>query len=455
MAEKARVIPFPEGSAPATGTRRYKVPAPTFTKSDAVKAGLCDRETYERTQPYHAMTVRYHLAAGTPRSEWEPPTSVGYSLSQPYVDHAAQELNDLLKCEVDALLEDHDALLRVADFYLDRLERLPGEIAGSEPGTTYSGSEAVRRARELGARIEGDRAVGHGHHDRAPRWLTTLARWTPGLGAAGFVAYLAMFLPVGFWASLASWGYLAVVLPYLILGQTWLVDRAARAHADLLAAEAEGQPGPAEAARNRRFRFGTIAGLGALGVTSGIVLRAVEASASVTVGGVALMVLLAIVVGVAMPGLRYLGTVSDGSKASRERDALVAGLEADHAAYEDLVAQVERNLRGAEDIDRRLIGKTVPETIDHVQRVADQAIAPYAFLRLQIGGLGGEPPLETPASDSTRIGTGIPGAPSVSLQPLLDRARRREQLRVYGATLAARLRTLPAHPWSTTEAKRG
>lgn len=452
MAEKARVIPFPEGNAPVTGTRRYKVPAPTFTKSDAVKSGLCDRETYDRTQPYHAMTVRYHLAAGTPRAEWEPTESVGYSLGQPYVDHAAQELNDLLKCEVDALLEDHDALLRVADFYLDKLERLPGDIDGAEPGTTYSGSEAVRRARELGARIQGDQAVGHRHHDRAPRWLTAIARSTPWLAGAGFVGYLAAYLPMAFWTSLASWGYLAVVLPYIVLGQTWLVDRAARSHADLLAADADGQPGPAEKARNRRFRFGTIAGLGAVGVTSGLALRAVEAAASVTFGGVALMVLLAMVVGVALPALRYLGTVSDGSKASRERDALVAGLEADHATYEDLVAQVERNLRGAEDIDRRLIGKTVPETIDHVQRVADQAIAPYAFLRLQIGGLGGEPPLESPASDSTRIGTGIPGAPTVSLQPLLDRARRREQLRVYGATLAVRLRTLPAHPWSTKPA---
>ena len=112
----------------------------------------------------------------------------------------------------------------------------------------------------------------------------------------------------------------------------------------------------------------------------------------------------------------------------------------------------------------REIGDAVGETRDHlnshtfpsicaaVQETVDEVYPSYNAARMLIGGLAGDPPAKTPMSlqaDGTgRIGTGIRGARSVDLAPLLNRCRRLASLEVERRQLANRLEAIPAHPWA-------
>ncbi len=101
--------------------------------------------------------------------------------------------------------------------------------------------------------------------------------------------------------------------------------------------------------------------------------------------------------------------------------------------------------------------KTFPTSCSAVQETVDQVYYPYNAARMLIGGLAGDPPAKTPMTIQTdsstgrvtgRIGTGIPGARSVDLAPLLDRCRRLAALEEHRRDLMKRLDGVDAHPWA-------
>ncbi len=89
------------------------------------------------------------------------------------------------------------------------------------------------------------------------------------------------------------------------------------------------------------------------------------------------------------------------------------------------------------------------------QEVVDGVYERYGTVRLLIGSLSADPPSRTTktigrdAAGSIRgcIGTSIPGADTVNLDPLFDRGHRLAEIEVQRTSLLSRIDALVAHPW--------
>src|SRR5262245_42390466 len=387
----AKVIPLPPerddgGSKDLMG----RIPPPMFTKKEAVKSGLCTKRTYKEVLPFHGVTVRHHIARGTPREQWEPMDIVGNKLSEPYVVSADRHLRDSLVRDVDADMNTYQALYNGAEANLHALTKMPGAVSTIETNKTYSGKDAVIRHNDLTERVERDRQDGYSYHDRAPRWLKAIGRFAPWGEGIGTLTFLTYYLNVPILAPLQDpmgWTFAVVLVLYVIVGQTWLVDHAARAHNHFREEYAKGNRHQAEASRRHRGWYSLLAGIVALGITSGLILRGLASIGNVSLSVSAVMVLLALTTGLLMPTLLFLSKALDGSKVSRERDALAVDLDRDLDRFENLRSQFEVNLSAAQEIDHRLTEQTVPEILAETQKRASEARIPYQFLRLQIGGL--------------------------------------------------------------------
>jgi hypothetical protein len=428
---------------------------PQYTRREAVRAGLCTKEEYVVASTYYDYVVRHHQAAGTPRDEWEPQTVVGRQLSAPYVRDAQDLLATRLKNQVDPALDAIDRLCVDVERMIDELDKLPGDLSAPETNKVYSGRNAVDQVNWLTDRVEADRAAGHRHHDRVPRWLRLISHIAPWAEALGFLAFLTYYLNVPIvspWQDWMGWTFSLILTVYIMLGQTWLVDHAARAHNHAREAQADGQKHHAGTSRRHRLGYLQATATVAIGITTALIERGLDALGQAETAVTVVMVMLAVTTGLLMPTLAFLGKALDGSKVSRERDALSEDLDEDRQQYDELIEEAEADLAVARSLDRELVEKVVPAILRDAQHVVDEARAPYNFLRLQIGGLSHQA-VETSTVVRVATGTrpplsnGIPGAEAVGLQPVVDRDRRLTALRARLAAITTRLRQVPPHPW--------
>jgi hypothetical protein len=204
-----------------------------------------------------------------------------------------------------------------------------------------------------------------------------------------------------------------------------------------------------------RYLMGTA--VVAVGITSGMVLRGMASLGDASFGTTAVMVFLAIICGVLLPTLAYLATALDGSRISRERDGLVVALDKDIENYLAGITDTKRSLQEVAEERDTLTSKTLPDICNTVQETVNQVHTPYNMARLMIGGLTSEPPVrpsrkidrDADGSFTAEIGTGIPGARTVNLLPLLDRVSRLDGLDEQRSELHEQLDNLPPHPWAT------
>jgi hypothetical protein len=290
--------------------------------------------------------------------------------------------------------------------------------------------------------------------------LRAISAAAPWAEALGFLAFLTYYLNVPIltpWQDWMGWSFSLILVLYIILGQTWLVDHAARAHNHAREAQAEGQKHHAENSRRQRLWYLVVTSVVAVGITTALIERGLDTLGDAEKAVTVVMVMLAVTTGLLMPTLTFLGKALDGSKVSRERDALSKDLDADREQYEEMVEQIESDLALAKSIDHELVEKTVPSILGDVQETVLEAHAAYDFLRLQIGGLPNRSERSSAAAEIEiavggqargPIGNGIPGAESVGLQPVLDRDLRLGALRGRLETLESRLRRIPPHPWN-------
>jgi hypothetical protein len=419
---------------------------------------------YALALTYYDYVVRNHLARVTPRDLWEPQDVVGRQLSADFLQDGRDLLAERLKEDVDSALDVIEGLCIGIFTAIDTIEKLPADLSTPETNKVYGGRSAVNRIGELTDRVETERAMGHRHHDRAPRWLRVISQWAPWAEAMGFLAFLTYYLNVPIlapWQDWMGWTFSLILVVYIILGQTWLVDHAARAHNHSREAQADGQKHSAETSRRQRLGYLLVTGAIAGGITAALIERGLDALGNALPAVTAVMVALAFTTGLLMPTLTFLGKALDGSKVSRERDALSRDLDADREWYDELVEQTELDLATARNIDHELVEKVVPAIRSEVQDLVNEAHVPYDFLRLQIGGLSGKLPVSSTAvvvatGDSAgSISNGIPGADVISLQPVADRNARLEALRGRLVELEQRFRKLSAHPWDHSRIEDG
>ena len=186
-----------------------------------------------------------------------------------------------------------------------------------------------------------------------------------------------------------------------------------------------------------------------------MIWRGVAALGTASIGTTAVLVFVAAVTGLLLPTLAFLGAALDGSKVSRERDALAADLDDDLDAYLETLSSCRRDLAGVAEIGDTLKDKTFPDICHTTQETVDGVYELHGTVRLLIGSLSADPPSRTTmtigqdAAGNVRgyIGTSIPGASTVSLAPLFDRGRRLAEIEVRRSSLLGRIDALSAHPW--------
>jgi hypothetical protein len=99
--------------------------------------------------------------------------------------------------------------------------------------------------------------------------------------------------------------------------------------------------------------------------------------------------------------------------------------------------------------------KTFPDICNTTQEAVDAVYGFYGTVRLLIGSLSAEPPAKTTKTIGQDaegnihgyIGTSIPGAGKVNLDPLFDRRNRLTGIARQRADLLDRVDDLPRHPW--------
>jgi hypothetical protein len=402
------------------------------------------------------LTASHYQGTTVPRSRWEPPDVVGNKISEPYVQEGEEVLRRRLEQEVDAELDTIETLKDEAKAQIEAMEKFPNDIGTTETNIRYGGTDAVRHVETLADKIESDRSAGDRHHDRAPTALAFIAKWAPWAEALGFFVFAAFFLDVPVltpWVDWMGWTFAVVLVVGICLILAWSVHYAAVAHNHMREAAAEGQKHAAERSRRNRLIFGAIVVVAAGGITFGMVERGLRSLAGAGPVVTFVMIGLAVITGLLLPVLTFWGKAFDGSKVSREHDAMVADLDEDFLEYGELREQVELNETAIAEIDQAILTRRLPDIREEVQATVNGARVPYGFLRLQIG-LPAQP--APPGESSIEVGdngpvghisNGIPGADAVSMRPIFDRLAHLQALRDELQTLHARFVALPPHPW--------
>lgn len=433
---------------------------PALTEKEAIRLGYT-KDEYRQACQWRQLTVEHHLQAGTPRTAYSPPDHIGRVLAEPYVEEATTDLTGRLEGEVDPALEEAQDSIETVKGNLDELEARTDPLLTPESGVAHSPADAVGHVHDLDEKIETDEQAGKGHHRRAPYWLKKIAPWLPWLEFIGFLWFCAVWLNVPIlqpWLDFGAWTLSVALVASTILGQSWLVHHAGRNHNHGREAFAENNRHEGEKAYHRRNAFLAAAALTVTAaVTAGMVLRGLMTLGEASLGTTLFMVFIALVAGYVMPGMGYLAIATDGSKTSRERDHLVAQLDERLADHEDLIGDCQANLAAVAETRDRLRTATLPAIVDSTQAIVDAAYRPNNLTWLLIGGLVGDEPAKTAPTFGFddhgrpygRVGTSIPGADTIDLKPLFDRANRQADLDTQRTDLTTRLQTLPDHPWST------
>jgi hypothetical protein len=434
---------------------------PALTPREGLKVGISKGE-YQSAALFARTAAEEHQRRRTPRDGWEPTANLNDMLAAPFIANGEQELVGRLESEADPQLDKSQELIGNVNAVLDESGEAARPITAPESGATYSVPEAVDAVNRHNAAIGRDEAAGLHHHRRASVVLQRLAALAPWVEAVGFLTFLTYYLNVPIlqpWQDWLGWSFAATVVVVIIVGQTWLVRHAARDHNHAREAYANGHRHQAEAAFTRRNWYLALTSLTAVAITSGMIWRGVAALGNAGFVTTAVMVFVAAVTGLLLPTLGYLGVALDGSKISRERDSLVADLDDDLERYLSTVGDGRRDLADAAGIGDTLRDKTFPDICNTTQEAVDEVYEFYATVRLLIGALSTEPPAKTAKTihrDAAGniiggyIGTSIPGARTVNLDPLFDRARRLAEEERLAAALSKRIDELPPHPWGAS-----
>jgi hypothetical protein len=428
---------------------------PALAPVEAARLAI-PRNEYEQAALFARMTVVEHRQLGTSRNQWEPTPTGNDKLAAPFIVDGEQELASRLEREADPALDKVQGLVEKVKVGLYEIAQDTRPITAPESGTGYSVAEAVNRVREHDKTIGQDEAGGRHHHRRASTLLRRLATWAPWV-AAGFLTFVSYYLNVALQSRRDWLGWLVAVMvvAVIVLGQTWLVRQAAASHNYARTDLADGHRHEADRGFRRRNWYLLGTAVTALAVTGGIIWRGTAALGSASTGTTTVLVFIAAVTSLLLPTLAYPGIALDGSTVSRERDGLAAALDDDLDDYLQTISDSRRDLAAVEEIGVMLKTKTFPDICHATQEAVDGVYGFYGTVRLLIGGLSADPPPRTTktinvdptGTISGYIGTSIPGADAVNLDPLFDRQHRLDEIETQRASLLNRIDALPSHPW--------
>lgn len=436
----------------------------TYTEKEATKQGLVSKDIYRSATLIARAVVEHHIAAGTPRSLWEPTLLHVEQVAGPYVDAGEQVLTEGLAADVDPVLDASQDSLEQATASIDAAERYPSPITVTEGGGTFPGTGAADFVDNADAKIDRDHRRGKNHHRRISKLWRRLAKLAPWLEALGLLAFLTWYFDVPLlnpWLDPLAFFLTTTIVAVLIAGQTKTVHLAGEKHNLAREAEADGNRHEAESLFKSRNFFLALAAVIALVITGGLVFRSIAALGDAGLAVTVLIISLALVAGLLMPVLVYFVTAFDGSRVARQSEAATADLNADVDDQDALKEQARSEIQSVLESHEYVTDKLCPQVVNEVQAEVDAVHPVYNFVRIQIGGLAVDPPTKVgrkvyQGEDGTlqgEISTGIPGTRTVNLLPMLDRLNRAEALKERAILLQQRLDAIPAHPWAKSSPK--
>jgi hypothetical protein len=449
----------PSAANPVEGWGHRSPPwQPAYTEKEARLRGV-SKATFRTITPWARGVAHFHHQHGTPRADWEPTNTQVDELLGPIIDDGEAALEDALAAKADPLIDEAQEALEEAQRTLDDAMQRPRPIRTPESRTTYSGADAVDMIEDSSNDIEADFAAGKHHHVRTRQGWLLASKLVPLAECLGLLVFCAFFLNVPVltpWTDWPAWTLAFSIVVLLTTGQMVLVHYAAKNHNQARDARAANNRHEAEAACTRRNWFLLLAGTITLVIVGGMVERGLASLGDSDQLVYVIMLSLAALAGLAMPVLAFLPQALDGSKKSREVDAVSDDLDVDLEQQDEDKAVVRANVDRIVNLKDRLNGDALPSSCNYVQSVVDEAHGVLAFGRAQIGGLAADPPGKQSRRLEVRDGnvvggeitTGIPGARSVSLLPLLDRNHRMREIHRQAEDLRTRLADLPKHPWS-------
>lgn len=428
---------------------------PTFTLSEALRGKLTDRDTYKLTLPLHRMALTAMPANGSP---CEPSEQVTNKLVAHYGAPIHRYLGAVSRRRLDPVIKTIEHKTSHIDMNLQILEAWDRKVRGEEAGVGYTEPEAVDHVARGNLRVSADEDQGMRHHRPVGLVLRWAGRLAPYLETAG-IAVFAMFAlnvePLDPGANPMGWTLALVMVAVVLFGQPRFVERAAQGWNRRREAINEQQPVPTEQASHQLVSNGVVASLFALFITGGLVERYLATGDATDTVVYILMLFACGLTGLGMPLLDFIATAWDGSSVSRERDSLVAQLDANFVEYEGLRHGALALSRECDTLTAHARDHVVPEIV----RGAEEIMAPvhdaYAWLRIQIGGLTAKPPydrdpcLDTSDPLAPSFDTGIPGAPPLVLTALADRNTRLVNVNVRREEAMEGLAQVADHPWAT------
>lgn len=445
------------GSAAGRPQRSHRA---TFTCRESINAGwVADKKEYETLTGISDQVWDHHETLGTALQYREPIAIHVEEVTGRYVDKAQEALNDGVK-ELHGTLDEAQADLNEAKAAIEAAEKLPGQMTTPESGVTYGGAEAVTVVATESQKVEQDFADGKFIHKPVSRWVKRAAAAAPWFEAGGLLAFVVYFLDVPVlepWRDWLGFSLAITIVAVLTWGQFRTSHEAGERHNQAREARADNNRSEADRAYAIRNWYLVVAGIIAAVITIAMLARAVVAigeDASITV--VVVLGLLALVCGFVLPALAFWAVAFDGSKVARELESLSADLDLDVAEQDTFKDVAQSQLDAAAEALDIVLTREVPTLCNEIQEDMDAVHAKYNFVRAQIGHLQSDPP--TPirrrlAGDDNNgwvgeISTGIPGARSVDLLPVLDLLHRRAELAKEHDRLGARLHAIPPHPWT-------
>lgn len=438
---------------------------PGLTNGEAKHAGLSPKE-HRTARADAALERRHRTKPGTADGPNALPIHIEQVIANA-VDAARALIQGRSEKEIDPKLAKTAQLLTMATTAIDFANTLPGQHTTSESRTNHTGQNAVRHVERSDEYIAED----NDHSITVHRRHRTLAIWgriAPWIDLVGLVAFAAVVLDVDLldpFKDFLGW-LLGVAIPVaVVLSSAFVAVIAGRAHNAGREARAKGHAHRAEEEFGARNRWLVVLAVFALVLAAALVARTRTALAGLDDASAQLAVVvltaLAIAAGIGLLGIAYLGVALDGSRISRERDDLAGKLTKENGAQQAALQTATRALDQVEVLGEQIRLRDALAIAEDAQTLLLQGRRRHELMRLETGDVTAAPsPMphrvlqEVDGEWRAELSTGIPGASTVSLQPLIDRLVRLQALQSRAAVLRAQLDTVHAHPWTLVGTKR-
>jgi hypothetical protein len=272
---------------------------------------------------------------------------------------------------IDPILDTMKEALDSSKAALSAALEVPVAYVFTESGESLSDKDAKARVEHNQAIIHAHKAAGSTIDERTPNWLVIagkVAPWAEVLGIAVFVTALWNVYWLAPWTDWLTFFTALVLVIGLPVMQKYFAEHAGKAHNAYRLADFEGLDAQALGHKVRRNWY--LAGTFMVG-TAGMVILAVRGIIALddpTTWEIAVIAMMAAIVGYGTAILAYSRGAVDGTRYQREVDELTAQGEAHAARWQKHVLSAEADLQQAKNDEEEIVNVKFPKVLEVVRQ---------------------------------------------------------------------------------------